>query len=245
MSVSDDTGTVVVDEPPRESGEALPQWQKQKDRDGWFIPARNRKGVIFRAFAEETVEEAYARDAKRQADRAAGKIPDPKPKVKIRSDSGKHIADDALVKALAELLSFPAVPAYAILHCEYCAMHFATSGPDTAVKLVKLSKDHPALRRYLERMYGALDGVAIGTILIGYLGKPIAHHLAPNDMLEAIGPQLGMPPRPEHNHNGEPKRPREQRARTVPFPRRNNPPYAASNQTPPPGPPVDQGPAAA
>jgi hypothetical protein len=97
----------------------------------------------------------------------------------------------------------PAIPARAVLHCEFCMMHFLTEGPKAAHELAVLAEDHEALRGLLERIHGAMETVTWTAVLATYLGKPLAHHLMPAEQLATFGPVIGVPPRepPVHSHH--------------------------------------------
>jgi hypothetical protein len=126
--------------------------------------------------------------------------PDPPPKLTGSTSKGgggksKLPTDADLERVLAEVLSAPAVPMLLFAHCEFCSEHFATEGPNAAAQLVKLSQDHPPLRRFLTTIYNVWEDVTWAVILTAYIGKPMLHHLAPAPVLAMAGPVVGVPPR--------------------------------------------------
>lgn len=149
-----------------------------------------------------------------RAEQAAGAEPaskprrkDPAPKPRARSRR-KPVAPDApddaaLVEMLSQVFTMPAIPAALLLNCEFCRDHFIAEGPRAARELVALSIANPALRGTLESFHSAFSKLTIAGVLAGYLAKPLMHHMAPEPILTAAGPVLGVPPRPEkpkHNH---------------------------------------------
>lgn len=206
------------------------EWRTAND-GRLFVPAVGRAGIVFRRGDTETVAEAYARDAAKVAEKGAPSVggrptqgagkkrPDPRPNVKPPKDGVKlptSVGDPELVAMLAQLLSMPAIPAKMVLDCDYCAHHFASQGPQTAIELVKLSKDHPDLRKMLERWYFAFDSFTWGSVLVTYAIKPVLHHLAPAPVLAGVGPLMGIPPRgtpAPHQHTQRAESPAEQWAR--------------------------------
>lgn len=128
---------------------------------------------------------------------------DPKPKSRSRrKPRTKPVEPDApddaaLVEMLSQLLTMPAIPAAMLLHCDYCRDHFITEGPKAARELVALSMTNPALRGALESIYSGFAKLTIAGVLAGYALKPMLHHVAPEPVLNAAGPVLGVPPRPE------------------------------------------------
>lgn len=121
---------------------------------------------------------------------------DPAPKAKRRTRTHKATTAELEV-IVGELLTLPAIPARAILHCEFCMMHFIAEGPKAAHELALLSENNPALRSLLVRLHAGWTAITWGTVLAAYVGKPLLHHAAPAVMLEAVGPVMGIPPR-EH-----------------------------------------------
>jgi hypothetical protein len=130
-------------------------------------------------------------------------------------------ADAELVKVWSELLTLPAIPMGLPVHdptldtvipataergpqlipgmrprCEHCRDHFIRQGPVTAVELVKLGEQSEPLRRVLERVADAWDLLTVAGALGAYLTTPLLHHVAPQPVLDGIGPVLGVPPRP-------------------------------------------------
>ena len=131
---------------------------------------------------------------------------DPPPKTTPKRKRTNKATTAEIEQLLAGLLVAPAIPARAMLGCEYCMMHFLTEGPKAAHELALLSEDHPDLRRLLVRMHDAWTTITWGAILAAYIGKPLLHHVAPDPFLAAAGPVLGVPPRPArakgHAHQG-------------------------------------------
>lgn len=149
-----------------------------------------------------------------QAEQAAGAEPKPKPRRKDpaprprKSTRRKVVAPDApddgaLIEMLSQLLTMPAIPAAMLLDCGYCRDHFISEGPKAARELVALSIVNPALRGALESLHSGFSKLTIAGVLAGYLAKPLMHHVAPEPVLSAAGPVLGVPPRPpkpKHEH---------------------------------------------
>lgn len=158
------------------------------------------------------IEGAGAGDAKPAGDlKPAGskrrRKPDPRPKPRERT---KPVAPDkpddaALQQMLGELLTLPAIPMAMLANCDYCRDHFIYEGPKAARELVALSLTNPALRGALESIHTAWSRITIAGVLAGYLAKPLMHHVAPEPVLQAAGPVLGVPPRPPkpkpHTHD--------------------------------------------
>jgi hypothetical protein len=137
---------------------------------------------------------------------------DPRPggegkKPATKRKAGKKVySDEQLTQTFAQIASAPAIPMALFVHCDFCAAHFATTGPVAAAKLVELSHEHGPLRNVLEFVQRYADEVAWAGILTMYAGVPIAHHLAPEFVyryLRAI-PGINLPPRdmPTHAHAG-------------------------------------------
>jgi hypothetical protein len=59
-----------------------------------------------------------------------------------------------------------------------------------------MAQQAPALRTFLERVYTAWSTVTAAGVIATYLSKPMLHHLAPEPVLDGIGPVLGVPARP-------------------------------------------------
>lgn len=140
--------------------------------------------------------------------------PPPKPRTPPppRSEPEQGPTDTELIKALAELLTMPAIPAAMILECDYCRDHFITEGPKSARELVALSHQNPALRGALESLYGAWSKITIVGVLAGYLAKPLLHHAAPEPVLEQVGPILKVPPRPKKEPSAPHSHPQDGRS---------------------------------
>jgi len=131
------------------------------------------------------------------------RAPDPRPKTQAKPKKRhKRVDSGELEGSVAKIFSAPAVPAKMLLHCDYCAGHFAEEGPRTAHELVALSETHPALRNFLEDLHRSYTSITWVGIIGGYVAKPIAHHLAPNELLAFSEPVLGVPPREKASQNG-------------------------------------------
>lgn len=121
--------------------------------------------------------------------------------------------DEQLTSLFAKVGSAPAIPAGLLLHCDYCAAHFANTGPVAAKQLVDLSSDHPALRSVMEGLWRYADEVAWAGVLVTWLGVPVAHHLAPDFIYKYLQFVTTLPPRGNepamngHAHQGAPPPP--------------------------------------
>lgn len=140
-----------------------------------------------------------------------GRRPDPRPRTRSRpraSSGGPE--DDQLYALLSKAAVAPAIPAGIFLRCEFCAAHFATQGPIAAQQLVELSHDHPELRAVLVNLWRSWETYAWSGLLLGWLGIPILHHLAPDSVYTWVAPLAGMPPRSaqpggsQHEHGHRP-----------------------------------------
>jgi Helix-turn-helix domain of resolvase len=132
---------------------------------------------------------------------------DPRPGGRRRSGSSSSATPQATNEQLtvffARAASFPAVPMALWVHCDFCADHFARTGPDAAKQLVELSEQHPALRNVMQSIWRYWQEVAWATLLATWIGVPAAHHLAPERIYPALQLVLGLPARAaEHRHNG-------------------------------------------
>lgn len=127
--------------------------------------------------------------------------PDPKPRPRVKHR--RRPSTPELEAVLSELLVLPAIPARAVLHCDFCMMHFVTEGPKAAHELALLAEEHDELRRVLERLHAAMTAITWASVVGSYLAKPVLHHVAPAPVLEAVGPVLNIPPRPipQHEHH--------------------------------------------
>ena len=188
------------------------EWQTRAGPQGrtrYWIPNPGGRGPIWRR-GEETVEEARARALREDAEkvgslpgeeplfelpRTEGKKADPKPKGAPKPRKHPKPTSADLEAVLAELLSAPAIPMAALVRCDYCANHFAVEGPHAARQLVTLSEEQPAFRRLLERLYRSWTQITYGAVLAAYIGKPVLHHLAPEELAAIVSPFVGVPPR--------------------------------------------------
>lgn len=96
--------------------------------------------------------------------------------------------------------------------CEYCRDHFIQAGPQAAAELAKLSEQSEPLRRLLERLHSTWAMLTMGSVLAGYVMKPVMHHLAPEPVRQGLGPIVapGMPeplPKAKRNHRHAPSAP--------------------------------------
>jgi hypothetical protein len=139
-------------------------------------------------------EEEILKAIKESAEPAEPAKRDPTPKAKRRTRTHKATTAELEV-ILGELLTLPAIPARALLECEFCMMHFIVEGPKAAHELALLSENNPALRSLLVRLHAGWTAITWGAVLAAYVGKPLLHHAAPQGVLEAVGPVMGIPPR--------------------------------------------------
>lgn len=155
-------------------------------------PAPDQLSGLFGIAGGQPAAEPKPKPKRRRAD------PKPKPREsKPRKPIAPTAPDDAaLVQMLSEFLTMPAIPAAVVFHCEYCRDHFISEGPKAARELVALSIVNPALRGALESLHSGWSKITIFGVLAGYMAKPMMHHLAPEPVLAAAGPVLGVPPRP-------------------------------------------------
>ena len=168
-------------------------WQRDK-QDREYIPARGRKGIIYRK-GEESVQEALTRDEKRdQRPRKSktAKKPPPPQKVDLRE----------LEAILAEGLRSPAMMC-AAFGDQWAADHFTNQGPLLARNLVAAAEHNQWLRKKLESyasggdmMMNVLAMVGVGGALVGYAVPPVVYWLnlpVPDKARE----MFGIPPRRE------------------------------------------------
>lgn len=80
--------------------------------------------------------------------------------------------------------------------CEYCRDHFLKQGPLAAAELAKMAESSEPLRALLERLHSAWSMLSVGSVLAGYVAQPMLHHVAPEAVLDSMGPVFGVPPRP-------------------------------------------------
>jgi hypothetical protein len=103
--------------------------------------------------------------------------------------------DEQLLSWASKVAVAPAVPMALVFHCDYCAAHFANTGPDAAKKLIELSHGSPALRTVLESINGHMQEAMWAGILATWLGVPLLHHAAPDGLYRFAVMLLGMPAR--------------------------------------------------
>jgi hypothetical protein len=198
------------------------RYLKVTGRPGWPMQMRpdEQPDDTLRRFDERKADRAAdtAKAESRGNDRAnewlksipdpGERPPDPAPTstagaAKKHARKRKRPSTPELEAALAQVMVLPAIPARAVLHCDFCMMHFLTEGPKAAHELAVLAEEHDALRGLLERIHGAMETVTWGAVLAAYIGKPLAHHLMPAEQLATFGPVIGLPPRepPVHSHH--------------------------------------------
>jgi hypothetical protein len=127
--------------------------------------------------------------------------------------------------------------------CEYCRDHFFTTGAPMADELLKMGEANPAVKRWLTRGYHAYAAISGGTVVAMYLGKPLMHHLGPEQVTNQIAAMAGpfmavktesgqvlhgqMPPRPRNARMRPPGR-GNSRLKRRPRPPRGAPSAAAT-----------------
>lgn len=136
---------------------------------------------------------------------------DPKPGGRRNSSPPKATkvgpTDEQLTSTFTKIAVAPAVPMALVVHCDYCAKHFADTGPGAAEKLVELSRDNPALRTVMETVWKWGEEMAWATLLVSYFGIPLAHHLAPNFLYGVLQMFTTLPARETgeaHTHDHPP-----------------------------------------
>lgn len=162
-----------------------PSWTADT-RGRQFIRARGRSGVVYRQ-GEETIEQAYERDAKGPADKR------PKRAVKRKPPAPTQIDMREVEHALAEALSAPAMIA-AMQGDDWGTQHFSTQAPIVARNLVNCAQHNPWLR---EKLIAAMVGegplmnvlafASLGVAVFGYVVPPIVYYLNP-----PLIPQTGV-----------------------------------------------------
>lgn len=116
----------------------------------------------------------------------------PKPKV-----NKPGITDDNLLEFYSKVAVAPSVPMLLLADCQFCAEHFTRTGPTAAAQLVTMSKENASLRSVLESGYTALTKGMWAGVLLMYAGVPIAHHLAPENVYNALAFFNVLPSRDE------------------------------------------------
>jgi transposase-like protein len=174
-----------------------------KTVDRWVAAAaRTTAAAGMRGGGSPTVDGETAGDAIvrniAEGRKHRAKRTDPKPRTTAAGPppaAAHKVTDAELVQSLETVLCLPAVPMALYVGCDYCANHFARTGAPAARELVRLSQTSPGLRRALETIHRVRQSLITGGILAMYAGKPLLHHLAPNDVLAFAGPVIGVPPR--------------------------------------------------
>jgi len=171
-------------------------WRPDK-RGRQFVPARDRSGVIYRQ-GEETIDEAYARDAEGPKKRP--------PKKRVRKPPAPTQIDlRKLEFALTEALASPSMIA-AMNGDEWAAQHFTMQAPVVARNLVMCSQHNPWLR---EKLIAAMAGegplmnvmmfASLGAAVFSYVIPPIIYYLNPPFLpergVEMMRLRYGMPER--------------------------------------------------
>lgn len=134
--------------------------------------------------------------------------PKPRPRTSSTPRKPKHTGptDDQLESMLRKIAVAPAIPMGLWFHCDYCVTHFAVQGPATAHQLVELSTEYPELREVIVGFWQGWQKYAWTGLIAGYLGIPLAHHLAPAGVYRLVAPLAGMPPRDDTPSGGRPHR---------------------------------------
>lgn len=131
--------------------------------------------------------------------------PDPPPggnksvKGKAKDKGQKGFTDEQMMPFYGKVASLPAVPMKLWLHCDFCANHFAKTGPDAAQQLLAMSADNQYLRAGLEQFYSWFHDAAWAGVLLMWMGVPIAHHALPGraDGVYRLLQAFGVLPRDE------------------------------------------------
>jgi hypothetical protein len=137
----------MSEQPVAEAAETV-DWREGKR--GPYIPARDRNGVIFRR-GEETVDEAYARESARVAEKDA---PKRKPGKTRKQPSPAAIDLKALEVELEKALSAPAMIG-ALAGDPWPAIHCAQTAPVLARNLVACAEANPWFK---EKLLAAMGG---------------------------------------------------------------------------------------
>jgi hypothetical protein len=160
----------------RESANGAVEWRKDT-RGREFVSAVGRSGVVYRQ-GEETIDDAYARDAEGPKKRT--------PKKRVRKPPAPTEIDlRQLEYALIEALAAPSMIA-AMNGDEWAAQHFTTQAPLVARNLVMCSQHNPWLR---EKLVAAMAGegplmnvmmfASLGAAVFSYVVPPIIYYLNP------------------------------------------------------------------
>lgn len=179
MPVTDDPELDAITPPaPADNGAGAGEQWRTDSRGREYIPARDRRGNLYRV-GKESIAEALARDAapaKDQRPRRKSKPPK-KPPAPAKADLKE------LEKMLVEAFTSPSFVC-ATFGDEWGADHFTRQGPVLARNLIVASEHNPWLRRKLEEMAvgGELPIMLISMIgvagaLIGYAAPPLIYWL--------------------------------------------------------------------
>lgn len=194
--------SVTTEEPPTVDATASPAEGWSTDKNGrQFAPARGRGGRVFR-HGDETLEEAYARDASTKRD------PPPKSRggksrvPKAPAPTAKTIVE--LEFMLVELLRSPEMVT-AATGDEWATEHFHREAPVLARNLAQAADRNPWLRRKLEAMLTAedlfivrvLSLIPVAAAAIAYALPPIIYFLDPGFIPASARDMFHVPYRPE------------------------------------------------
>lgn len=173
-------GTAPAETDPEAAGgpDVDAGWQTDK-RGKWYAPARGRSGLL-RRVGNETLEEAYARDAGDRENRGADRPPKPKPtKSKVpKQPAPTTVTSIELEALLREVLSAPAMGA-GMAGDQWAADHFTREAPVLARNLVAASEHNPWLRRKLEGLVLGEDLLVKLLTLLPVAGALVAYSIPP------------------------------------------------------------------
>lgn len=167
---------------------------------GQYVTARDRQGIIWRQ-GEETIEEAYARDAKRAAEKDA-----PKKKAGKRKPPAPAALDlKALEVEIEKALVMPGAMA-GLLGDPWPAFHVEQTAPALARNLVACAEVNPWFREKLILVLGgpgmfgnAMLFAALAGSAFSYLVPLIVHYVnppLPAPALAVIRGRYQIPERP-------------------------------------------------
>jgi hypothetical protein len=203
----------VLDQAPAAANGSPPaDWQVDKNGKRYVprsLGGDGRKGIVYQAGEEETIEQAFVRDAQPKDERPrrskaknAKKPPAPPAKADLRE----------LEALLAEALRSPAIIC-AAAGDEWSADHFTAAGPALARNLVVASDHNPWLRKKLEGAASGGDMAVAVMSMVGVAGAvamyaipPVVYWLnlpAPDKARE----MFGIPQRKAKDAGSPPSRP--------------------------------------
>jgi hypothetical protein len=187
MSTSEPT---AAEAPPAPAGGSIDKQNRA------YVPAKGRSGVIFRKGTNETVDEAYARDAKPKPDRPPKRKKAP---TVAKAPAPTSVDLKELEFLICEALKAPAMVPVA-LGDEWPAAHMMAQAPVFARNLTKAAEHNPWLRAKLENMMtgedfliklvttGAVAGAAFmyaAPVLLYYATG--LRHRVPEQAIEMLG----------------------------------------------------------